>query len=567
MATTATKQPKKKERNIRTPPANRTVGGYLLDRLQQNGVQHIFGIPGDYVLRFDKMIEGHAIQFINATRENTAGFMADAYARMRGLGVACITYGVGINITNAISQAYVESSPVVIISGAPGTNEFEQSHYLHHLINQSFGRDLTQLEIFKQITVDQAVLTDANTAPFEIDRVLESCLLKKKPVYIELPRNIVEAPISIHHPPPPSELISDPEVLQEAVKEVAAILQASRSPVLWIGHEIERYGLSSALLKFAEKFHIPIVSTLLGKSAISEHHPLFVGVYQGDLSRPEVSRFVNSCDCILVFGTVQSDVDTGAFTAKLDHELRVIASASELIVRHHHYHDIAFPEFIQALSDLKGKTRYKTDYPANINRKQAVFSPERHKIITATRMFDCIQKHLKPEHIVVTDFGDCLMGSVDLTIEQDSFLACAYFGTLGFGVPGAIGAQFAAPKRRVIGIVGDGAFQMTCTELSTAVRYHLDPVIIVMNNHGYGTERPLLEGAYNDILNWNYTELTRVFGSGIGIRTTTEDQFEKALIQALERRGEFTLIEVELGKLDFSPTMQRFLKIMNKHVK
>lgn len=147
-------------------PGNRshtlTLGKYLLDRLHQLGVEEIFGIPGDYVVRFDQMIEEHPIRFINSTRENTAGSMADAYARMKGIGAACITYGVGINIINATAQAFTEGVPLVIISGAASTEEFLNNPFLHHMINKSSSakRDLTQLEIFKQVTCAQAVLDD-----------------------------------------------------------------------------------------------------------------------------------------------------------------------------------------------------------------------------------------------------------------------------------------------------------------------------------------------------------------------------------------------------------------------
>jgi len=164
----------------------------------------------------------------------------------------------------------------------------------------------------------------------------------------------------------------------------------------------------------------------------------------------------------------------------------------------------------------------------------------------------------------VTDIGDCLFGSSDLILAQNSFLACAYFATLGFGTPGAVAAQLASPDRRVIGIIGDGGFQMTAMELSTAVRYGLDPIIIILNNHGYGTERPLLEGTYNDILNWNYAEIPKVLGGGIGFRTETEEEFEHALSAALAERGALAIIEVELGKVDFSPALMRFAKLLGK---
>ena len=180
-------------------PQTTTIGQYLLDQLHSYGVNHIFGVPGDYILQFDKQIENHAIEFINATRENTAGYMADAYARLNGIGAACTTYGVGINITNAVSQAYVENSPLVIISGTAGSEEFSSCSYLHHMFKSSTNhlRDTTQMDIFRKITVAQALLDNPSTAQAQIDWVLEQCLAHKKPVYIEIPRSRVECPISI----------------------------------------------------------------------------------------------------------------------------------------------------------------------------------------------------------------------------------------------------------------------------------------------------------------------------------------------------------------------------------
>lgn len=543
-----------------------TIGKYLLDRLHQYGVKHIFGVPGDYILRMDKLIEEQKhMKYINATRENTAGYMADAYARMTGMGVACITYGVGINIANALAQAYVESSPVVVISGAAGKHEFERSPHLHHLINKQVkeGRDYTQFEIFRNLTVDQAVLEDPETAPDQIDRVLHSCLLHKKPVYIEIPRDRVEYSIPMHREAAFHEQKTNQEALQEALDEIVKILRKSESPLLWIGHEIQRFGLVNEVLQFAERYRIPIATSLLGKSAISEKHPLFIGVYQGEISNPELNAFVEGCDTILVLGVLMSDVNTGIFSAKLAHKHRVIASADQMMIGHHAYEEVGFSEFIKALAQTESNVRFRNSYPAYIDKDVPSFKAHPNKKITSARLFECIQSHHNPDHILVTDIGDSLFGCADLQVEQNAFFACAYFASLGFSIPAAIAAQLVCPKKRVIAVVGDGAFQMTSTELSTAVRYQVDPIIIVLNNHGYGTERPLIEGRFNDVLNWKYSEFPKIFQGGKGVRVTKEDEFEKALTAAFSHRGEFQLIEVELEKTDFSPGMNRFGKLVS----
>jgi indolepyruvate decarboxylase len=547
-----------------------SIGQYLLNRLHELGIEHIFGVPGDYVLRLDKLIEQHpAIQFINTTRENTAGYAADAYARLRGLGVACMTYGVGINITNSLAQAYVESSPLVVISGTVGTDEFIRHSTLHHLINKSITihADTTQLEIFKHVTVDQGVLDNLETAASIIDRVLDSCLQYKKPVYFEIPRNMVDRPLPvIPQTTPFKELASDPKALVEALEETAHILSSSQFPIIWAGHEILRYHLSECLLQFAEKHQIPIISSLLGKTVVDEHHPLFVGVYQGGMSPKETQELVEKCDCALIMGVMMNDIDTGMFTAKGDHPSRLIASPSAIQIGHHHYHQVKLGDYIKGLVELNIQLTHQPFHQSRHARLPSSFIPGKDAPTTTKRLFECIQSHLKQDHIVVTDVGDCLFASADLVLSHQSFVACAYFASLGFGTPAAIGAQLAEPHRRVIAIVGDGGFQMTAMELSAAVRYRLDPVFIVLNNHGYGTERPLLEGSYNDILDWHYTEIPRVLGGGVGIRVETEQALDEALSQALGQRGTFYLIEVELGKMDFSPGLLRLGELLSQIV-
>ncbi|MBA3723246.1 MAG: alpha-keto acid decarboxylase family protein [Parachlamydiaceae bacterium] len=554
-----------------TSKSTTTTGQYLLDRLNSLGVEHIFGVPGDYVLRLDKMIEEHKkIKFINTTRESTAGYMADAYARLRGIGVACITYGVGINISNALAQAYVESSPLIVISGTVGTDEFAQHSAMHHMINKSMTShgDTTQLEIFKHLTIDQGVLDDPKTAAETIDRVLTACLLHKKPVYLELPRNMVTQPIedpqskiSIQYPQ------SDKKALQEALEETKKALQSCHHPIIWAGHEILRYGLSKSLLNFAEMNRIPVVSSLLGKTVIDETHPLFVGLYQGEMSSDHVKEVIKKCDCIIIAGVLLNDFETGFFTTKIDQEHHIIVDANSLSIGNHHYKNVSLIDFIQGLEKIKLNLSHPPFHTPKMANLPTKFIPNGNTHTTIKRVFECIQSHLQPSNIVVTDVGDCLFAGADLILSHNAFLACGYFASLGFGVPGAIGAQIADPNRRVVAIVGDGGFQMTATELSAAVRYKLDPIVIVLNNHGYGTERPLIEGTYNDIVDWNYSELPKLLGGGIGIKAETEKAFEDALTNAFGQRGTFYIIEVDLDKLDFSPSLHRLGELLGKLVK
>lgn len=527
------------------------LGNYLLDRLYAKGVGHIFGIPGDYILRFNQLIEAHPIQFINTTRENTAGYMADAYGRIKGLGVACVTYGVGVNIVNALSQALVEKSPLVVISGAPGQLELRRSNHLHHLISrpESFQYENTQLQIFKPVTAYQALLNNPLTAAEEINRALDIAWYEKKPVYIELPRDMVEQPIS--SAPFSSYLAQNLPSID--LKDLSALLEIAKHPIIWAGHEVLRFNLAEAILAFAEQYSIPIATTLQGKSAFDERHPLVIGVYNGELSRPDISHFVNQSDAALVLGVIETDVDTGMFTAKIPR------------LPHRSYNGGHLKAVVENLSSIT-LSQVKNTFPL-VKPKNVIPLAESDHPITMQRVLDKLQNFITDQILLIADVGDSLFGASDLIVTQNNFLSNAYFEALGFAVPAALGAAIAHPQKRVIALVGDGAFQITGTELSTAIRYGLDPIIILLNNKGYGTERPLLEGPFNDIVNWNYHRLPEFFGGGKGCKVTSEKSFTAALKEALMNRGQFHLIEVDLDKYDYSNAGKRFAALASKTVK
>jgi indolepyruvate decarboxylase len=193
-----------------------TVGRYLVTRLEQCGLGHVFGIPGDYVLGFYDLLVDSRIRVVGTCSEIGAGFAADAYARVAGLGAACVTYCVGgLSILNAVAGAYAEKSPLVLISGAPGLGERGRSMLLHHKV-RDYG---TQREIYERVTVAAEALEDPVLVPRQVDAALARCLTAKRPVYLELPRDMVDRPCAAPGPwrlPAPPR---DPAALAEAIGE------------------------------------------------------------------------------------------------------------------------------------------------------------------------------------------------------------------------------------------------------------------------------------------------------------------------------------------------------------
>src|SRR5262249_4989841 len=240
-----------------------SIGEYLIQRLTAHGVRHVFGIPGDYVLSFYDMLARSSLQIVNTCDEQGAGFAADAYARVRGLGAVCITYCVGgLKVANTTAEACAEKSPVVVISGAPGMKEREKNPLLHHKVRE-FD---TQKKVFEQFTIASTVLGDPQTALQEIDRVLHAALRYKRPVYIELPRDLVSVSGIPYHRPQEFHETSDPRALRAALAEAEAMINAAKKPVMIADVEVHRFGLPDVLVKFAEKANLPVAATLLGKS-------------------------------------------------------------------------------------------------------------------------------------------------------------------------------------------------------------------------------------------------------------------------------------------------------------
>jgi indolepyruvate decarboxylase len=542
-----------------------SIADYLIERLQAYGVRDIFGIPGDYVLALYAKIEKSPIRIVGCTREDCAGFAADAYARLNGIGAVCVTYCVGgLSLCNSIAGAYAEKSPVVVISGAPGLRERFNNPLLHHRVKDF----RTQCEVFRRICCADADLNDPQSALREIDRVLAAVVRHRRPGYIELPRDMVEVVPDSPHTPMQKSPHSDPDALAEAVAEAVRRIAAAKKPVIIAGVEIHRFGLQDDLLKLAEGAGITITATMLGKSVVSECHPLFAGIYEGALGREEVARFVEESDCVLLLGEFMSDINMGIFTANLAPANCIYATSDALRISHHHFSNVLLGDFIAGLcqAGLQAPPRKLPPQP-EAGKEPLPVQPD--EPITIRGLIARLNRALDETMVVIADPGDALFASSELVIRrQTEFLSPAYYTSMGFAVPAALGVLIARPALRPVVLVGDGAFQMTGMELSTIVRYGFSPVIIVLDNKGYGTERLLHLGEhkFNDVLPWRYHRLPDVLGGGTGYEVRTEGEFDRALQAALADRRAMSLLQVHLDPEDRSPTLQRMAEKLRPRV-
>jgi indolepyruvate decarboxylase len=281
-----------------------------------------------------------------------------------------------------------------------------------------------------------------------------------------------------------------------------------------------------------------------------------------------VAQFVEESDCVLMLGTFMTDLNLGIYTANLDPARCIYATSELLRIRHHHYHDVSLQDFIDGLSTRRPRPAVRA-IPADVRLTPRPFRLDPDAPVTVTRLIEQLNEALADDTIVIAEPGDSLFAATELITHQRSeFLSPAYYTSMGFGVPAAIGAQMARREQRVVVIAGDGAFQMTGMELSTAVKYGLAPIVIVLDNLGYGTERCLHPGdwKYNDIHGWNYAKLPELLGGGTGYDVQTEGQLAEALNKAFVDSFGFSLIHVHLRQDDFSRPLTRLGERLRRRV-
>jgi TPP-dependent 2-oxoacid decarboxylase len=558
---------------------DQNIGSFLIQRLYDYGVRHVFGVPGDFVLGFyQQLIQSNKLRVINTCDEQGAGFAADAYARINGLGVVCVTYCVGgLKVVNATAQAFAEKSPVVVVSGAPGVKERRKNPLLHHKV-KDFD---TQQKIFEHITVESVVLEDPKTAVENIEKALYSARRYRRPVYIELPRDTILSPIptdgdrDINFQTPSENFKTDTDTLQEALEEAISMINSSKQPVIVAGVEVQRFGLQDELLRLIDKTNIPVVSTVLSKSTISEDHRCFLGVYEGAMGFQSVREYVESSDCLILLGALMTDINFGISPTPIEQSKSIYISSEKLSIKHHNFENIVLNDFLIYLIDSPLKKRTFENIGKLVDKsRNNPYSTYRHFMvkknqkITVKRLFERLNFSITKNTIVIADVGDSLFGALDLTIHgHTEFLSPAYYLSMGFAIPAAIGAQLANPKLRPIVIVGDGAFQMTGMEISSITRFSLNPIIIVLNNRGYGTERPMLDGPFNDILPWNYSHIPKIIDDGKGFDVGTEDELEESLSAAETTYcNELCILDVHLDPRDGSPALRRLTEVLGKKV-
>jgi indolepyruvate decarboxylase len=537
------------------------VGDFLVAYLQKIGVTHLFGIPGDLVLNlFFKFGRPRGLEIVTLSHEPGVGFAADGYARATGrIGVVCVTYGAGgHNMVNPVAGSFSERVPILVVSGGPGEEERKLGQLIHHQAKEIES----QFRIYDELTCSARVLDDPRTVAEDIDHVIRTIWREQRPGYLEIHRDMVERTIEV-----PDAIRawdgrlefarSDERKTAEAARDTAVRFNAARKPAVIVGIETFRYKLAREVVKLVERMGAPCMTTVLGKGAFPMDHPQFMGVHIGPLSPPPIRRRIDDADLVINLGTLLTDMNLGSRPPQIMRERSVWAVGNKVNVSFHTYTEVGIRDFVRALErERLRRHRERVVYADNLRPRAS--RPGR--AVTVADMLIEVNRFLagKRGYSVIAESGDMLFAGLDVRVERGgAYLAQGYYASMGFGVPGALGSELGTGQRPIV-LCGDGAFQMTGPEIAQAPRYGLRPIVVVMNNGGWGIFRPIAER--EDLLtvpNWPYAELARCWG-GQGYVAETVGEFRDALAAA-EKAETFVVIETRVGYHDLSPVSRKYI--------
>jgi len=539
------------------------LGDFLVTYLQKIGVSHLFGIPGDLVINlFFKFGRRRGLKIITLSHEPGVGFAADGYARATGrIGAICVTYGAGgHNMVNPVAGSFAERVPILVISGGPGEEERKLGVLIHHQAKEIES----QYRIYSEVTCAAKIVDNPLTAAADIDAVIRAVWLHQQPGYLEIHRDMVEQEIRV-----PKEILdwdgtlpqpqSDRRKLDEAVRDTVERFNRAKNPLILVGIESYRFKAAKEIIALVEKTGAPCCASVLAKGAFPMNHPQYLGVYLGAISPPRLRKRVESADLILAFGMLLTDIESGGRApSEALRDRSIWAVDNRVNVSFHTYTNVTLKGFVAGLLKANLKTRReKIVYSDNLG-KPAIHLDRALRVADILREINYfLARHKKM--MVVAESGDSLFGGLDIKVGDDGlYLAQGFYASMGFAVPGAIGAQIGTGLRPLI-LTGDGGFQMTGVEIIHAPRHGCNPVVIVVNNSGWGIFRPVAK--QQELLalpSLRYADLAVLWG-GVGIRVETVAELRRALENAAQSSS-FVLIEAMTGYRDLSPVSIKYIR-------
>jgi indolepyruvate decarboxylase len=555
-----------------------TVAEYLATRLRQCGVEHVFGVPGDFSLALVEALSGPGgLEWVGTANELDAGYAADGYARRRGLGALCTTFGVGeLSALNAIAGAYAEHVPIVQITGAPATRAAASGALLHHTLGD--GDFEHTLRAAKEFTAFAITLTTDGAAD-QIDRCLALALDLLRPVHLAVPADLVSAPVDDGRLARPlARRSSDPTAI--AAFRTAAeklLLDHPGRPVLLVGHLVQRLRLQAQLRGLAEAGDLPVAWLLTGKGVLDEDHPLAAGLFCGDLAPGRARDLVNEAAPLITVGALLSDVQTGLFSHRPDPGTGITLDLDGATVAGQAFHAVPLADALDALTVLIDRlvddrvvdrpadpvpSAAPTAEPTPRPTPQPTPEPRPEAAgLTQAQLWSAVQRRLPAGGTLVTDIGTAFWGAAGITLPADTaFEAQPVWSSIGYALPATLGCALAEPERRAFLIIGDGAAQMTAAELGLLAVRAPGTVVLLIDNCGYTIERVLRnpQADYHEVATWDWERLAVALAPTrppLTLTATDPAGLDRALDQAVAETGRMTLLRVVTEPTDVPPLL------------
>ena len=549
-----------------------TVADYLLTRLSQAGLDRIFSVPGDYCANFlDALLAFKGIEYVGTVTELGAGYAADGYGRFKGIGAACVQYGVGtFSVLNATAGSFVERVPVVVISASPSTANRVIARQNGVLFHHATGNFFADRNVFSNVTVASEIIYTAAEAPSKIDGALQAALTHRRPIYLEALSDVwglpCEQPNGTITPLPSS---SDSGSLKAAVQTAWDRLTAARFPVIWAGIDIQRFGLQKQLLALLKATGFPFTTTSLAKTVIDESHPQFIGTYAGPASLPFTRAAIKESDCILALGTMVTDDYLGVATKEYDR--MVLSDAQQTRTGYQFYQGVVLQDFLPALLKSAKSIPKKPGWRGIGKSIQPKFNPS--DPLTYNSFFALLDQFLVANNLwgsvelILGESSSLYVAGNLMGLPVESIVGQAAWGSLGHETGCALGVAMATGKRPIV-VAGDGGFMMQAQELSVLARHQIPAIVFVMSNEVYAIEQAFVNleafepnGTFApfDILpKWDYLALAQAMGVA-GWRVQTVQELRDLAAKLKDATGP-ALVEVVIPQKDLAPQIERLAK-------
>ena len=530
-----------------------TVSDYLLDRLVELGVGHVFGVPGDFTLTFlDHVVTHPKLAWVGCANELNAGYAADGYARLRGMAALTTTFGVGeLSAINAVAGSFAEHVPVVHVVGSPSSDAQAAQRMVHHSLGDGVFTHFEQMH--RHITCARAALTVQN-ATAEIDRVLGEVRDRRLPGYLLVPTDVGQAPVQAPAGPLAAPIDrTDPAALQQFSEAAATLIDTATDTAdvsVLAGLLVHRFDAVQPL-KDLLRWGTPHATSAWSKSLVDETDPAFLGLYAGGVSTPSVRSTIENAPVLIVAGVQFTDLNSGFFTHRIPRERTIELGANTASVGEVSFGPItigaALGELARLVSTLPRGAVPQASSPFHQAPATATDQP-----LGQDTLWGQVAEFLRPQDVVVADQGTSFYGMATQRLPSDVvFIGQPLWASIGYTVPALLGALLAAPGRRGVLLIGDGAAQMTVQELSTMLRWELPATVIVVDNDGYTVERAIHgpEAEYNDIASWDWTTLIKAFAPHQEVSALRVGTVEE-LARALHDPHSFRLVQAVVPRAD-----------------